>query len=723
MKKSILQFRMTAMAMMIGLLLGTVEKMYAYDFSAICETGQTLYYNITDEENHYVELTYPGISINYTWSNYTKPIGNIVLPSQVEHEGQIYSVKSIGKRAFYYCSGLTGSLSIPNTILTIGEFAFLGCNGLNGNLTLNNGLTSIGAGAFNGCRGLIGNLIIPNSVLTIDGNAFSGCSGFSGSLTIGDSVTTIGHGAFYGCSGFIGDLVIPNSVTFIGSNYEYPGIFQDCSGFNGTLTLSNSISIIGRSAFSGCSGFTGQLNIPNNVTIIGDESFFECNGFTGQLVIPNSVTYIGEGAFYNCSGFDGNLSIPSSVTTINRTDIGSEIKNPFYGTAWYNSQNDGVLYLDGWCLGYKGDINPVIIIPEGIIHIAGGAFLNCSFITSVSIPNSVTDIGQSAFEMCENLTSVSLSNSLTSISWGTFAYCINLNSIKLPNSITTIGDHAFRGCGFSTVTIPNSVTVIENYAFQNENLCSVVLGNSVVSIGESAFETPDVLRTVVSLSETPPLLGNFAFVINPEYYGVSGTVSIYVPYESLDGYRNASGWNEFESTIYPMSYTTIPAYNESDNHYRFIASPLVNSIAPTTVDNLITETAYDLYQFNPSDTLGEWQNYKAHTDDFNLVNGRGYLYANENEVNIIFKGAFNEDESKEVNLVYDADNERKCWNLVGNPFPCNAYLDREYYMLKEDGSGINPEAVPVSTPISPCTGVFVKAESEGETAVFTRAVP
>ena len=172
-----------------------------------------------------------------------------------------------------------------------------------------------------------------------------------------------------------------------------------------------------------------------------------------------------------------------------------------------------------------------------------------------------------------------------------------------------------------------------------------------------------------------------------------------------------------------MAFKTIPGYGEIEGNYRLIASPLVDSIAPTSVDNLITETAYDLYRFSPTDSLGEWQNYKAHTDDFKLVNGQGYLYANENEVNIIFKGEFNEDVTKEVNLVYDAGDERKCWNLVGNPFPVSAYLNRPYYVMNEDGSGLSPEAIPATTPIPPCTAVFVKAVAEGETVVFTRVAP
>lgn len=43
MKERTLQFRVMAKAVMIGLLLGVAGKAYAYDFSAVCETGQKLY--------------------------------------------------------------------------------------------------------------------------------------------------------------------------------------------------------------------------------------------------------------------------------------------------------------------------------------------------------------------------------------------------------------------------------------------------------------------------------------------------------------------------------------------------------------------------------------------------------------------------------------------------------------------------------------------------------
>ncbi len=106
---------------------------------------------------------------------------------------------------------------------------------------------------------------------------------------------------------------------------------------------------------------------------------------------------------------------------------------------------------------------------------------------------------------------------------------------------------------------------------------------------------------------------------------------------------------------------------------------------------------------------------------------KGYLYANGEEVTLGFSGTLeNSSDTVSVPLSYtnEATNEADLsgFNLVGNPFPCNAYLDREYYVLSTDGTDINPEAIPATTPIPPGTAVFVKAEAEGETVVFTRVV-
>ena len=79
-------------------------------------------------------------------------------------------------------------------------------------LVIGTSCTSIGSSAFYYCSGLTGDLVIPDSVTTIEGGsyagAFIGCSGVT-SLTIGNSVTSIGDYAFYNCYGFTDSLVIP----------------------------------------------------------------------------------------------------------------------------------------------------------------------------------------------------------------------------------------------------------------------------------------------------------------------------------------------------------------------------------------------------------------------------------------------------------------------------------------------------------------------------------
>ncbi len=68
------------------LLLAAAINTYAYDFSAVCSTGQTLYYYITSDST--VQLIFPDYNYSYGGNNtyyyrHQKPIGNIVVPDTV----------------------------------------------------------------------------------------------------------------------------------------------------------------------------------------------------------------------------------------------------------------------------------------------------------------------------------------------------------------------------------------------------------------------------------------------------------------------------------------------------------------------------------------------------------------------------------------------------------------------------------------------------------------
>ena len=110
-------------------------------------------------------------------------------------------IVKINNQAFRGCSGITGSLVIPDSVTGIGTYAFSQSE-ISGSLVIPDGVTYIGSNAFNSCDKLTGPLVIPDSMTSISSAAFSGCSGLTGSLVIPDSVTSIGSNAFSYCSGF-----------------------------------------------------------------------------------------------------------------------------------------------------------------------------------------------------------------------------------------------------------------------------------------------------------------------------------------------------------------------------------------------------------------------------------------------------------------------------------------------------------------------------------------
>lgn len=92
--------------------------------------------------------------------------------------------------------------------------------------------------------------------------------------------------------------------------------------------------------------------------------------------------------------FDGCKNLVSIAIPDNVNFIGSFALR---GTAWYDAQPDGLVYLGKVLYTYKGnDIPSKITIEDGTLGIAGDAFADQS-IESVTIPESVTRIGDGEF--------------------------------------------------------------------------------------------------------------------------------------------------------------------------------------------------------------------------------------------------------------------------------------------------------------------------------------
>ena len=109
----------------------------------------------------------------------------------------------------------------------------------------------------------------------------------------------------------------------------------------------------------------------------------------------------------------------------------------------------------------------------------------------------------------------------------------------------TTGDHTVK----YTLSDPTSLLAVDTgfyyigmFAFE-PRLTKVELPASVTSIGSGLFRGAGQLTNVTLQSTTPPTLGTDVF------YNTNANLVIYVPSESVDAYKSASGWSDYASRI------------------------------------------------------------------------------------------------------------------------------------------------------------------------------
>lgn len=160
---------------------------------------------------------------------------------------------------------------------------------------------------------------------------------------------------------------------------------------------------------------------------------------------------------------------------------------------------------------------------------------------------------------------------------------------------------------------------------------------------------------------------------------------------------------------------------ESQGDWYTLASPVTGEIE--SVSNM-TSNDFDLFFFRENIVRNEWRNYKNPENEFvNFESGRGYLYANSNDMTLNFKGTMNTIAATYAMTYTDSrPDDLKGFALVGNPFAHNikkgsggaiddARLATGYYTLTHSGVW---EPHTDNEMIAPCQGILIQTSEAGD---------
>ena len=242
---------------------------------------------------------------------------------------------------------------------------------------------------------------------------------------------------------------------------------------------------------------------------------------------------------------------------------------------------------------------PATVTYNGLQYIVSTVGMGGSIITndaritikSIFIPKTIQVVNMRALSDCPHLCSIVVDEEnpyldsrndcnaiVTSKDWVSPANTLiaGCQTTTIPNSVTEIGDYAFYRCdSLKHMTVPNGVTTINNGAFSEcSSLSSIKLPESLTQLTQQwIFSECTSLKEVFFFAKTPP------YIAYGMFRGITPT--IYVPKESLDAYKNALYWQDFDIQAIPDSmYFDDNHFVKDSIHYHI----LNDTIAPFEVE-------------------------------------------------------------------------------------------------------------------------------------------
>lgn len=350
--------------------------------------------------------------------------------------------------------------------------------------------TTIGSGAFQGCTSLE-DVNIPKTIVSVKDNAFNGCNALQKLVfPIEDATMEVGNNAF--------DSLNPYPIVFEVDTYvNTMNASQNLRSYSSRVCVdADTFRLITYN--KNTTTYYKYESMDNNITssVMDDYS-----GLFTTLYVSSAVTNLDGSMFSRCvsSGTVEEIRFYNGESSVTGITVFNNTRN----LKTYGSVGSGAN----------------VEIPSSVTYFYSSSN---AIITEAVLPSTVKAI---RFYSCHNLTKC--------IAAGATSIMFNGSS-----GITSVGE---IGSG-ADVELGASLTELDNQSFfQCTSLTSVTLGN-ITSIGRDAFNGCSGLTSITIKAITPPSLSYYVF-------DNTNNCPIYVPAESVETYKAASGWSTYASRI------------------------------------------------------------------------------------------------------------------------------------------------------------------------------
>ncbi|MFA5289456.1 MAG: leucine-rich repeat protein [Candidatus Izemoplasmatales bacterium] len=400
----------------------------------------------------------------------------------------------------------------------------------------------------------------------------------------GLTVLRVGNYAFYRNT-MIETVYLPETIKEIGDFS-----FSDATNLK-ILQLPKSLESIGEDIIQNCSSLT-------EINVAADNSFFySLNGILFRKIVKSSLAKLS----YN----------PNPMT--NDDDDSYELfLYPQGKTETYFEIDDGIQAIGNFAFSGNQYLTE-IVIPNSVLEIGMGAFMNCTSLVTLAIPENVRIIPDFMCFGCIALTNLTLSEGLISIMMSAFQNCTSLSLLDFPSSLTEISLLAFYNIGnIQEVYLHDELLLYGGSVFaSNQSFTSFIVdaSNTNYQVVDGVLYSADLSKLVAYPSgkagSTYEVILQTTEILNGAFQG-----NYYLETITFAGDVSTIRLYAF-SECHSLKSFMIPQYVQELSHYAFYGTMTIeeftvhpDNIYFESIDDVVFTEDLTILCFYPSAKLG-----------------------------------------------------------------------------------------------------------------------